>query len=303
MNKYLKNIALIMTIVAGVAAIIGLYMQYDKQVPSIEIKSITSDKLTDLPKVDGLNAQFFYKDSLVTSLWKLNYLIANNGAEVIVGEGNNKNIIKNGVKFTLPENYKILELVKKQDNFPFEYSFNANCFEIKFLQWRPDEAFELTLYVEQLDNTELPNLLTNEREILGGVVTYSSLQTDTKSKKSLFEFLPNTLQSILLWIGYVLFSIFLIVMPIVWISELVKVVKYKKWKRTDYWMYKEWIDKQIEENVIGLHYEPQKLPKQYWESYPYPKPSFPDNEFGNLTIGTIVVIILTLIPLLIMIKV
>lgn len=68
MNKYLNNIATVMTIVAGVAAIVGVYIQYKDDNPVIEIKSILNDKLTDLPTVDGFNAKFYYKDSLVSSL-------------------------------------------------------------------------------------------------------------------------------------------------------------------------------------------------------------------------------------------
>lgn len=294
---------MIMTIIAGIAAMIGIYTQYSESKPSIEIKTITSDKLTDLPKVEGLNAQFFYKDSVVKSLWKLNYYIANVGDKIIIGEGNNKNIIKDGIKFYLPDNYKVLELKVKQDNFPFDYSYLNNYIDIKFLQWKPDEAFELTIYIEQLNDSSLPTLKTNEREILNGLIIYSTLHNEIEVNKSLFEYLPKILQSILKWVGLVIFGLTVIIMPIVWISESIKIVKYNKWKKTNYWMYKEWVEESIKDGILELHYEPQELPRRHWNSYPYIKPSIPDNDFGNLTIGVIFIIILTLIPLLIMVKV
>ncbi len=303
MNKYLKNLAMIMTIIAGVAAIIGVYTQYREDNPTLEIKNITRDKLTDLPKVEGLKAQFYYKDSLVHSLWKLNYDITNIGNKAIIGEGNNKNIIKERLTFYLPDNYKILEVNTSQDTLPFELYNEKNKVKLKFLQWKPKESLNIIMYVEQLSEKEIPTLKTDEREILNGIVNYTSIQSEIKEKQSLFDHLPRTIQSIFRWIGYVFFGLIIIVMPIVWISEFVKYAKYKKWKRSDYWMYKEWIDENINKGVLGLHYEPSKLPKQFWKDYPYLKPVFPDNDFASLTIGTLLVLVLTLIPLLIMIKI
>lgn len=303
MNKLLKNLAMIITIIAGIATIIGVYMQYKENNPIIEIKDITNDKLTDLPKVKGLRAEFYYKDSIVHSLWKLNYDITNIGNKSIIGEGNNKNIIKEGIIFYLPDNYKILEVNSTQDDFHFEFSQENNKVKLKFLQWKPKESLNIILYVEQLNNKEMPTLKTDEREIVNGVVNYASIQNKADKKKSLFDFLPNIMQSILRWIGYIFFGLIIIVMPIIWISELIKYVKYKRWKKSNYWMYKEWIDENIKKGTLNLHFEPIKLPEQYWADYPYPKPIFPSDDFANLTIGVIIVLILTLTPLMIMIKI
>ena len=303
MNKYLKNIAMVMTIIAGVAAIIGVYTQYREDNPTLEIKNITRDKLTDLPKVEGLKAKFYYKDSLVHSLWKLNYAITNIGNKAIVGEGNNKNIIKESLTFYLPDNYKILEVNTTHDNLPFKLYSEKNKIKLKFLQWKPKESLNIIVYVEQLSDKAKPTLKTDEREILNGIVYYTTLQTKINEKQSLIDYLPRTIQSILRWIGYIFFGLIMIIMPIVWITEFVKYAKYKKWKKSDYWMYKEWIDEKINKGVLKLHYDPDKLPKHYWKDYPYPKPVFPDNDFASLTIGTIMVLVLTLIPLLFMIKI
>lgn len=303
MTKYLKNLALIMTIIAGIAAVIGLYAQYKENNPTLEIKNITKDKLTDLPRVEGLKAQFYYKDSLVHSLWKLNYEITNIGNKAIIGEGNNKNIIKESLTFHLPDNFKILELNLSQDSLPFELINVNNKIKLKFLQWKPNETLNLVLYVEQLSVNAIPTLKMNEREIENGIVNYTTLQNKIDKEQSLFDLLPRILQIILRWIGYIFFGLIILVMPIVWIGELVKYLKYKKWKSTDYWMYEEWIDENIKAGKIDLHYDPQKLPKQYWNDYPYLKPVFSDNEFGSFTLGAVIVFVLTLIPLLIMIKI
>lgn len=303
MNKYLKNIALVMTIVAGIAAVIGMYTQYKGDNPTIEIKNITRDKLTDLPKVEGLNAEFYYKDSLVNSLWKLNYFISNSGNKTIIGEGNNKNIIKERLVFFLPENYKILELNTEQNTLPFDVYYSHNKVAIKFLQWKPNESFSLTLYVEELSENEIPTLETNEREILNGIVNYTSLQNEVKQKQPIFYYLPRTIQLILRWLGYISFGMIVIVMPIIWINEVVKYIKYKKWVKSDFWMYKDWIDEEVKKGQISFYYKPTELPIQYWKDYPYVKPVLPDNDLVNLTIGGILLLVLAIIPLLVMIEI
>ena len=196
-----------------------------------------------------------------------------------------------------------MELNFEQDSLPFNFAFCGNELKMNFLQWKPNESFNLVLYVEQLGEEKAPQLMTNEREIIGGSVNYTTFHNEIDQEKSIFEYLPKTIQSILKWIGYIFFGLIVIVMPIVWISELIKFGKYRKWKKSDYWMYKEWVEENVKGGIFRLHYEPEKLPKKFWKAYPYPKPEFPDNDFGSLTLGTIIVLILTLIPLLIMIKI
>lgn len=303
MNKIVKNLTTIITIVAGISAVFGVYIQYSKEKPQIEIKSITADKLTDLPEVEGLKAQYFFKDSLVQSLWKLNYKVSNSGNEIVIGEGNKKNIIRKGLSFKLNGNYRILDFSIKNRSFPFDSKIVDSMLVLNFLQWKPDEGFELSLYVEQLENNGFPKFELNEREIIGGKVVYSTLYDNRDSIMPLFEYMPRTIQSILRWVGYVVFGVLLIVLPVVWVSDLIKRLKYKKWKRIDYWLYREWIDKLVKDGIIAAFYEPHKLPEKYWEEYPYPKPIFPSNDFKSLTTGVLIFVVLSLIPLSLLIRI
>ena len=119
MTKFLKNIFYIISFLAAVAAIIGFYFQITTPKPVIEIKTISTDKLTDLPTVDGLKALYTYKNDTVKSLWKLHYYINNSGDEILIGEGNKKNIIRNGLDFSINNNYRIIEYRINKKNFPF----------------------------------------------------------------------------------------------------------------------------------------------------------------------------------------
>jgi hypothetical protein len=303
MNRFFKVFATVIGIFAGIAAIIGLFYQIASHSPIVEIKTITNEKLTDLPTLDGFKAQYYYKNSEVKSLWKLNYLITNSGDEIIIGQGNKKNIINDSITFALPDNYKILDIKISNSSFPFENTFSQNKFRIKFMQWKPKETFEISIYTEQLKDSILPKLITNDREIINGKVIYSTLQRGKDIKQPIYDYLPKFFQSIVWWLGLISFGLVIIVIPIVWIGEFSKFLKYKKWAKTDLWMYDDWINTLIEQKKITKHYTPKQLPISLWSEYPYPKPALADNEFGSMSLGFIILIILTLIPLILMIKI
>lgn len=302
MNEIFKKIFTVITFLAALSAIIGLYFQFNSQKPSIEIQSITKDKLTGIPEVDGLKANFFYKDSIVSSLWKLNYLIRNNGDAIIIGEGNKKNIIKNDLRFYLPKSYKILESSIENEMFPLETKVIRNKVCVSFLQWRPEESFELVLYAEQKIDSIEPFLVSNDREIVEGSVVYTSLQKRISEGKVIFEYLPKTLQYILKWLFIIIFSGALIILPIIWIVDLVKYLKYKRWFKRYHFIYEDWVYKKVEEGKISLYHSPKQLPNNLWNEYPYIKPTFPDNEFSSLTTGVIAIVIFAATTLMLLIK-
>ena len=303
MIKFLKFLVSIVAIFAGIATIIGFYTQYTSHNPIIEIKSVTTDKLTDLPNVDGLKAHFLFKDSTVNSLWKLNYIISNSGNEVIIGEGNKKNIIKDSLTFQLPENFKILDFYISNSGFPFEKNYTKNKIRLKFMQWKPNENFDLAIYAEQLNNSKGPLLTTDDREIIGGTVNYTTLQKVKEEIKPLFLYLPKFLQPIFWWFGFISFGLVIIVIPIIWIVELIKNVKFNRWFKNYSALYNDWMNKLVELKKIQSSVTPKSLPKHLWSEYPYSKPVIPDNAFGSMTLGFIIVFIYTLIPLLLLIKI
>jgi hypothetical protein len=175
MNKYLKPIGTGIVIIAAIVAIIGSFTDLRTKKAIIEIRTLASDKLTDLPSIDGLKATFHYKGDTVNSLWRLHCLIGNVGNETIIGEGDKKALIKDNVKFFLDANFKILEIENKNNENLFSISAKDNFINVSFLQWKPKENFELVLYVEQLSKGEEPTLKTNEREIINCEVKHTTV--------------------------------------------------------------------------------------------------------------------------------
>ncbi len=302
MNKFLKTIFTVVSFIAAISGIIAVYLQMQSKTPIVEIKNISSDKLTDLPNVEELKAIYIFKKDTVKSLWKFHYIISNIGDENLIGEGNNKNIIKDNLKFTFNEGFQIIDYKINKKDFPFEAKFNKKGFEINFLQWHSTEKFEIILYVEQLEKKSTPVLTSNEREILNGKIVYSTIYKEIKKKESLFDALPKSVQTILWWLGIILFGLTIVIIPFVIISEIPKFYKYKKWIKSDKWMYDEWIDKLILENKLQHYKNPKNLPYQLWNEYPYPKPEYPDNDFKQIFLGSIIIIVLSSIPLLLLIK-
>ena len=174
---------------------------------------------------------------------------------------------------------------------------------IFFQQWKPYEGFELSIYTEESNNSNSPNLTTNERDIINGIVYYSSVKLNDKIKKPIAEHLPEAPRKILWWFLIILYFLLFILLPAAIIGGVRKKRKYNKWYKTDLWMYEEWIQELLDKGELNQHYTPRSLPSSYWNKYPYIKPTLPEDNFGDTVIGSIVVFILIIIPILWILKV
>lgn len=303
MTKILKNIFYIISFLAALAAIVGFYFQTTTPRPIIDIKTISTDKLTDLPSVDGLKALYTFKKDTVKSLWKLHYYVNNSGDEILIGEGNKKNIIREGVDFSINQNYRIIEYRVNKKNFPFETKLKNNTINISFLQWKPGENLDLMIYAEQLKNVKPPVLKINEREIINGEVKYSTIYKEIGKKESAFEYLPKPLQKVLWWFAVISFGLVVIICPVGFLVELTKLIKFKKWKKELLWMYDEWINTLVNDGKLDSYKSPENLAYYHWTNYPYVKPTLPNKDFKSLTLGLLIITVLCAIPLLLLIKI
>lgn len=302
MNKLIKDLFTIITIVGAIATIAGVYFQISTSKPVIEIKTISKDKLTDIPSVDGLKATFCYKQDTINSLWKLHYLIENTGDVSIVGTGNQKNLVRNSIPLVLSKGFKIIEFKTNKIQSPFTLKKTNNTLSLGFLQWKPKENFELIIYAEQITDTSIPELRSNDREIIDGEIIYSQLLEESNAKKSIFNHLPNPLRNVLWWILVIAFGIFSVIMPLVWINEFVQFLKFNRWRKNHISDYVDWVDEQISQGEMQDYVSPKYLSNDLWAEYPYVKPEIPSNDFGSMTIGLLVILLITTIPLILLIE-
>lgn len=306
MKGLLKFIITSVTIVAGIATIWSLYLQWNDKAPVIDIKTISLEGLTETPNIDGLKASYFFNDSTVQNLWRGTYIIENIGNDIIVGSGNNKNIITDSLKILINEGYRIISAEIRNNSFPISFSIQNNVIPIDFLQWRQGEYFEIMMYLEGIQSdTIAPRLEINEREILNGKVTYSTLKGQIEGKRIIASYLPRFLESILWWIGTICFGFMALLMPMVVINETFKINKFKIWLSNWGEDYNNWVINMMNENKLHRKYEPENLPKVYWDQYHGTTPDIPSNykKMGSLILGTIFIEIMVLIPMLWFLKI
>ncbi len=307
MNKFLKNIGTIVGVAAGIATLIGLYLNWEKNYPIIDIKSISIESLTNIPSVDGLSATYIFKDSVVNNVWKASFLIENTGSEVIVAKGNRKNIISDVLTIEIEDGFRVLNSSIKGKNFPIEIEVFKQTITTSFLQWKPKEYFELSFYLEKIssDSTETPRLYINEREILDGSVVYSTLKDPSNQKKIIADYLPTLLKNILWWLCLITIGILLVLLPTTIYYEIYRNKKANDWVENWEKEYDNWIQQQVQDQVIDKWYSPRELPVEFWHDFPGDIPDFPYN-FNNISnpiIGALLIGFLATIPLLWMLKI
>jgi len=307
MNKVWKSMLTILSIVTGIATLIGLYLQWYEKKPIIDLRQISIENLTDKPNVTGFDATYRFNDSIVKNLWRGYYIIENIGNETIIGTGTKKNIITDKIKVTTNSKFKILNFEVKNSNFPIQVLKDSdNNLLLDFLQWRQSEFFELQVYFEGTSSDTLnPIISINEREILNADVRYSIFKPSVKDKKIIADYLPSFLNWILWLLGVVSFGLGFIIMPIFFISEVIQVSKYKSWQRLHGSFYDEWVKQMVAQKKLTFHVKPEKLTENLWKEFPGVRPKIPGslNEMKSLFIGMIIVMILTSIPILWMIKI
>jgi hypothetical protein len=304
MKNIIKNLVTIVTIVAGVVAILSFIYQVKSNNPKLEILEISNDNLTNLPKVKNLKSDFYYKDSLITNLWKLNATIKNISSKTIIGKGTNKNIIDKNLTFKLNKGFKLIDFNITESDFPNGISIQDNVIGFDFTQWRKDEKINVTIYAEQISNDEKElKLLINEREIVDGVVDYRKInQTENKDSR-LIDFLPSPIASVLFWVGIIFYGLFLLILPIGLVIEINKYLNYQKWKRNWLNTFNEKISDLYSKGEIIVQYKPNYTPTTTWEKLDIPKPDVPTNSLLSLIIGIIFGFCLLVIPILWMIKI
>lgn len=307
MKTFLRSILTVLTIVTGVATIIGLYLQWTDKKPVIDVRLISVENLTNKPKVTGLDATYKFNDSIVNNLWRGYYIIENVGNETIIGTGANKNIITEKLRITPSSKFRILNSEVKNNNFPIQIQKDSNNFLLlDFLQWRQDEYFELQVYFEGIPGDTLnPSISINEREILNANVKYSIFKPSEKDKKIIADYLPGFFHWILWVLGLLSFGLGFIVMPIFFVSEAIQVNKYKSWQKEWGSLYDEWIRQMIAQKKLTYQVKPDKLPENLWKEFTGVRPKIPSNlnDMRNLFIATIVVMLLSAIPIIWMIRV
>lgn len=192
-DKFLKWAGVLIA-VAGIG--VPIYFSCRKDIPKIEVQTISERLLTSPTQVEGLEVKYTYDSLEVHNLWQMQYVIRNVGDVTIVGRGSDNMVIGDGVRCLFNvKNSSILSLAKVDDNFEAE----LNKFSIRFKQWRVNEFIELSVLIE---SEEKPILKINDRDIRDSKIIYTQFNpTDNSTiRPHLFDRIPNTLFKVLRFI-------------------------------------------------------------------------------------------------------
>lgn len=282
-----KNFSILIGILAGIAGINSIF----KEKPILEITTISSEKLTNLCQVDGLQAEYNYKGKPITSLIRLDYHLVNSGTQAIKAIGIQKNILVENIHLSLDANFKIIEIKESERNPSIKYAFSQNMITLSFTQWLPNEHLKLIIYVESLKEEEPPQLRADEKEFDNTEIKY---YTFFNEKETIYETFPKLFQIIYLYFAGLMYLLFIFTIIFVWIQQFIIHVNYSRWTKENKLSYDTWIESLMKSNNLTEYKEAKDLPAHLWrENKSLNKPKFIHPYIEDIIWGGIIVIILS----------
>jgi hypothetical protein len=137
--------------VAGIAAIFGVYYQFQNKKNEVQFVMLSKDYLTVKNNIAGLESNYKYIGQPVKNLWLLKFKIVNSGDLTLIGTNESKSLLDSVIRFTFPNNIQILDKVNLlSNNFP-EHKLSKeglNNLSLSFKQWRPNESATYSIYVK-----------------------------------------------------------------------------------------------------------------------------------------------------------
>ena len=304
MNKLIKYAPSVLAVVGLIVGILRYYQEVKPNNPRVEILEISNDNLTNLPTIRNLKSEFYYNDSLISNLWKINASIQNIGPKTIIGKGNKKNLIGSGLTLKLEDGFNILNFNVNYSDFPFEVRKGSNQVSLTFNQWRKNEKFEITVYAEQIaENQNAPVLVINEREIVDGIVTYNKLSQQATSESKLIDLAPPLVKVPLFWFGIIIYAGMALVLIITYAAELKKLIVYRKWKKRWLSKFNQEIGNFPSHNKLNISTKPTEASKEFWLESEIPKPFPPESSLVGFSFVFFILFVLTIIPILWMVNI
>ena len=136
----------------------------------------------------------------ITSLWKIRFYVSNKGNKTIIGQGDRKDLLTNGLPLYLRDSILILSIQTNDKNFPVEIKNQKNYLTLEFKQWNPGEYLEVIGYIENFKKTE-PKIFIDDRDIIKSEIVFTKYEpVEKKLKAKLIDNLPKGLQNFIKWL-------------------------------------------------------------------------------------------------------
>jgi hypothetical protein len=277
-SSFKNNLGLIVGIIATIATLMGLYLQFKQDRIEIDIKTLSQDNLSEFTQVSNLNFNLSFNEKPITNLWRASFFVENVGNKTVIGSGSKTDLITNSLSIKTAKNFQFLDLVIDEKDLPLNLvRIDSVNYRINFLQWKPRESIKITAFFEKIDTlNSLPSILFDEREIINSSINYSQLSSSNNPDKRLIDYLPLFLQSPIKIIGFLGIT-FLIFLSVTYLYvELKAISDFNKWKLNNSITYDEWLSQLINDGYINKKVAPENLPSNLWGVYPGEKPSLVD---------------------------
>lgn len=266
-SKILRWLPIIIAIIAMVATVVGVWRELRPSKREITAQVLASNELTSVANVPNLRAHYTYLWKGVDHLWEITVSFINSGEQTIIGEGQQKTLIQDGVLLAFPEDTEILNIEEEAKDFPITVAKeDMNHFKLKFSQWREGERVTLSFYVAASEPIAAPLLpIVETRDIVDGDVVISELRVPAVSRQQLLiDRLPDPIRIPVVLMGYLSVSFCILALFLVPL-EVPKSFRLHQWKRRNMSEFAKYI-----EGLEGLN--PHE--KQLYLRQPYRSPGF-----------------------------
>lgn len=272
----------LVTFIGVLASIVTIYAFIVAKSENIELEIAFSgfDRLTDLPgaKEPELSSVYYFKKQKVRNLWRVTATLNNVKDKTIIGEGIQKNIIRENLDFTIPKEYNLLRSDKVYSDIEHQLYTSNHALALHFNQWRKGEKIVYNLFIET-PTGEIDKLFLKEkikRQIIDGEVTFK-IQVNGPRKRYVTENLPSFLRKI----GYLFVLIAMIAASVIFGVVIVFIFpsfqKRRLWRKSNNLKYSHFISDIFKENeILKDRYlkSPNELPSKLWTKFDgdkYPK--------------------------------
>lgn len=294
----LRTLGVIVTLTACVATIGGFYFQIRQANPRIDVILQSNQNLTYLPQIPQLKADFRFDERPVRDLWQSRLTLLNSGRKTIIGEGQQKNIVRDAIVLGVSKGFNLLQLQTESADFSTVVKkIDESHFSISFLQWRRNETINLTVYLERTDrNIPAPSFLSEDRHLIDGDIVFLDASIlRSRQPKTLLDHLNPTIAA--MFRGCVLAILSGVAALSVWacFMETREYLGAHEWRRRYFGQFKEMVIKEFPTKMDEILAAPFSAPREVWKKFsPEPKTKNTLSEGKTLNYAIFVLVVLLL---------
>lgn len=242
-QKHLKTLGIILRTLAPIGILYLAFLNYYPKSKELTASITGTEILSGKTEDSDIKGYFEYKDSVIENLYLLNLDFSNTGKETLIGTGNSKNILKEGLEFSLQDSSEILFYTRIKGNEIGDsiQQVTRSGFQLNFDQWKPNESVQYKFYLSKTSKHSELLLASKHRGIINGEIKlkdYKSNQEDSANRvtKNIYPWII-TIGKIGITIGLLIGLWFILSFYYIAIEEYLEL---KKWKKMYFSKYEEY---------------------------------------------------------------